>query len=138
MATKKQRRRREKERRHEYETVYVDEQGEEVEVDEPDAKAKSTRPEERKTASGGTGRGGRVVEPPSWNKVIRRGSIFAPFIVIFLYLVRPKDASTVAVVAQAVVLIVLLVPFMYLVDSMAYRSYEKRMAKRRDTPPKTK
>ena len=33
--TRKQRRRREKERRHEYEYVYVDEEGREVEVDEP-------------------------------------------------------------------------------------------------------
>ena len=43
MATKKQRRRREKERRHEYETVFVDEHGDEVEVEEPARPAKPRR-----------------------------------------------------------------------------------------------
>src|SRR5262249_43861893 len=48
MATKKQRRRREKGRRHDYEFVYVDQEGEEVEVDEPGQEPK----EERKPTSG--------------------------------------------------------------------------------------
>ena len=48
MATKKQRRRREKGRRHEYEIVYVDSEGQEVEVEEPEEKPR----EERKPTSG--------------------------------------------------------------------------------------
>jgi hypothetical protein len=134
VATKKQRRRREKERRHEYEMVYVDETGEEVEVDEADSKPAKTGGQEESGKSGGQ----RKVEPPSWNRVLRRGAIFAPFILIFVYLTRPKDASAAAVILPAILLLVLLVPFMYAVDSVVYRSHQKRLAKRGGSPPKSK
>jgi hypothetical protein len=144
VATKKQRRRREKGRRHEYEYVYVDDSGQEVEVDEPD-----TEPKEKPATSGQkptgqkqtaqkakgapakTGsRDERTIDPPSWNKVIRRGAIFAPFILIFFYITRAKGDSTTVVLLRTLPLVVLLVPFMYMVDSFAYRSYQKRQARR--------
>src|SRR5437899_1704971 len=122
MATKKQRRRRQKGRRHEYEFVYVDEEGHEVEVDEPEPKPKKA--EARKPTSAGKNApknapsAGRTVEPPSWSKVGRRGLLFAPFIVIFFYLTRGSNESTALVVVRSLPLIVLIVPFMYAVDSM--------------------
>ncbi|HZR93330.1 MAG TPA: hypothetical protein VFA44_13095 [Gaiellaceae bacterium] len=128
MATKKQRRRREKERRHEYETVYVDETGREIEVDEPDRPRKA--PEERRERKQPAQAGQRTIEPPSWSRVLRRASMFAPIMLVVLYLLRPKNGSSVALAIQALVLVILLVPFMYAVDSMAYRSYQRRMAKR--------
>jgi hypothetical protein len=141
MATKRQRRRREKGRRHEYEYVYVDESGDEVAVEEPEEKAKpkAEKAETRKQpAKKEEPRAGRVVEPPTWNRVARRALIFAPFIVLFLYVVKPKDSSVGAALWPAAVMIALLIPFMYLVDSMAYKAYRKRADKKSASKPKGK
>ena len=108
MATKKQRRRREKGRRHDYEFVYVDHEGEEVEVDESEEKPR----EERKPTSGikptpgakkpaaakPSARTERVVDPPSWDRTLRRAAIFVPIMLIFLYLTKPSNISTGAIV----------------------------------------
>ena len=149
MATKKQRRRREKGRRHDYEFVYVDQEGEEVEVDEPEEKPR----EERRPTSGikptagakkpaaakPSARAERVVEPPSWERTLRRAAIFVPIMLIFLYLTKPKNVATTAIVLQAAFIIVLLIAFMYLMDTFLYRSYLKRQAKKAGgSPPKTK
>jgi hypothetical protein len=146
MATRKQRRRREKGRRHEYEYVYVDDEGQEVEVDEPEpeAKPKADKPATSgqkptggaKSKSKASTAGERVVEPPTWSRVGRRAAIFAPFILIFFYITKGKGDSTAVVLLRTLPLIVLLVPFMYLVDSFAYRSYQKRLAKRADRSSK--
>ena len=139
MATKRQRRRREKGRRHEYEFVYVDETGDEVEVEEPEEKAKPKPAKaEAKQPAKEDPRAGRVVEPPTWNRVARRALIFAPFIVLFLYVVKPKNSSVGAALWPAAVMIALLIPFMYLVDSMAYKAYQKRVAKKSGSKPKPK
>jgi hypothetical protein len=148
MATRKQRRRREKGRRHEYEYVYVDDEGQEVEVDEPEpeAKPKADKPAtsgqkptggaKSKSKSKASTAGERVVEPPTWSRVGRRAAIFAPFILIFFYITKGKGDSTAVVLLRTLPLIVVLVPFMYLVDSFAYRSYQKRLAKRADRSSK--
>jgi hypothetical protein len=148
MATKKQRRRREKERRHDYEFVYVDHEGEEVEVDEADEKPREERnptsgikptPGAKKTAAKPSTRGERVVEPPSWERTLRRAAIFVPIMLIFLYLTKPANVSTAAIVLQAAFIIVLLIAFMYLMDTFLYRSYQKRQAKKAGgSTPKTK
>ena len=147
MATKKQRRRREKERRHEYEFVYVDPEGHEVDVEEPDAKPRERKPTTgvkptpgaKKAQASTPARGGRVVEPPSWDRTLRRAVIFVPILLIFLYLTRQKNASTAGLVLQALFIVVLLIGFMYLMDSFMYRAYQKRLAKRSGgSPPKTK
>ena len=97
MPTRKQRRRRNKDLRHEWEEVYVDEEGRELapeEVEElapaaaakngaaprPKGKAKSSQPAQ-------TARGGRVVQPPSWRRVFKRTAIFAPLMYVFITLV---------------------------------------------------
>jgi TRAP-type uncharacterized transport system fused permease subunit len=148
MATRKQRRRREKERRHHYEFVYVDQEGQEVGVDEPEEKPREERkptsgikptPGAKKPAAKQSARADRVVEPPSWDRTLRRAAIFVPIMLIFLYLTKPKSASTGAIVLQAAFIIVLLIAFMYLMDTFLYRSYQKRQAKKTGgSPPKTK
>jgi hypothetical protein len=151
MATRKQRRRREKGRRHEYEYVYVDDEGQEVKVDEPEsepepkaAKPKPATPGQKpipgtKQKAAATPAGERVVEPPTWSRVARRAAIFAPFILIFFYITKAKSDSTTIVLLRTLPLIALLIPFMYMVDSFAYRSYQKRLAKRANSSkPKTK
>jgi hypothetical protein len=146
MATRKQRRRREKGRRHEYEYVYVDDEGQEVEVDEPESEPKAARPATsgQKPTPGAKPKekaaaGERIVEPPTWSRVARRAAIFAPFILIFFYITKAKSDSATIVLLRTLPLVALLIPFMYMVDSFAYRSYQKRLAKRANgSKPKTK
>jgi TRAP-type uncharacterized transport system fused permease subunit len=128
MATKKQRRRRLKDRRHEWEYVYLDEEGEEVEVEEPDEPAprnKSAAKAQPAKRSGG--RAGRQVDPPSWRKVGKRGLIFAPLMLIVVYLLQGKNKDPVAAVYQTVVLLAFFIPFSYLMDTMMYRAFRKRL-----------
>jgi hypothetical protein len=131
MPSRKQRRRRAKERRHEYEFVYVDEEGREVEVDEPSARAKTSngRPPPKTRA-------GRVVQPPSWSRVGRRALIFAPLMFITIRLLEPSEAIA-ASVARTAFLLAIFLPFSYLMDSMLHRSYAKRTAVRRDNGQKS-
>jgi hypothetical protein len=135
MPTRKQRRRRAKDRRHEWEYVYVDDEGHEVEVEEEPAPAKpggagkqatrsSGRPASRTPAKVGPG---RKVDPPSWHRTFRRAAIFAPVMLIVIYLLKPKDASPAALIVQLVVLLLFFIPFSYFMDSLLYRSYRKRI-----------
>src|SRR5439155_16971746 len=97
MATKKQRRRQQKLRRHEWEEVWVDEEGREVEVDEPPAPAKPRKAESAKARPAQRGGGRRVVRPappPSWRRVAKRGAILAPlFFVAVFYLQKQGDRN---------------------------------------------
>jgi hypothetical protein len=135
--TRKQRRRRQKERRHEWEYVYVDDEGHEVEVEEADARPDKparqatraqagSRPASRGRQPAG-GRAARTVEPPSWRRVARRGAIFAPIMLVIVYLLRSKDASVAAVLLQVVALLIFFLPFSYFMDSLMYRNYRKRI-----------
>ncbi len=131
MPSRKQRRRRAKERRHDYEFVYVDEEGREVDVDDPAAQAKKTngRPPPPKT------RAGRVVEPASWSRVGRRALIFAPLMFITIRLLESGEPIA-ASIARTAFLLALFLPFSYVMDSMLYRSHVKRTEARRDNGKK--
>ena len=71
MPSRKQRRKRAKDRRHEWEYVYVDETGEEVEAPEEALISRNGKrtPEQRAKPRGGM----REVQPPSWRRVGKRG-----------------------------------------------------------------
>jgi hypothetical protein len=119
--TRKQRRRREKERRHEYEYVYVDEEGREVEVDEPEK-----APSKSKNGKGPVRtRSGRRIDPPSWKRVGKRALIFAPLMFITIRLLESGEPIVSTVFRTAFLLLVFL-PFSYVMDSVLYRSYERR------------
>ena len=124
MPSRKQRRRQAKERRHEYEYVYVDEEGEEVELDtdelEERRNGKAKRPERAASA-------GRVVQPPSWNKVGRRALIFAPLMFATVYLLGRNDLSLGQMLIQTLVLLGIFLPFSYFMDSITYRAYQRRL-----------
>jgi hypothetical protein len=129
--SRKQRRRRAKERRHEYEFVYVDEEGREVEVDEPAEQRKKTdgRPPAKT-------RSGRVVEPASWNRVGRRALIFAPLMFITIRLLDKQHTPIQDSILRTVFLLALFLPFSYVMDSMLYRSYLRRTGASRDNGKK--
>jgi hypothetical protein len=133
VATRKQRRRREKEKRHDYEFVYVDSEGNEVEPDEIPAAPPSRRsgsPNGKAAAKGSkpaAGRGRRAPQPPSWRRVLKRGAIFAPLFIATVLLIGGKHMRTSAAIFQAVILLVFFVPFSYFLDSMVWRSYQKKL-----------
>jgi hypothetical protein len=125
VATKKQRRRRDKGRRHEYEYVYVDDDGREVEVDEGDAAQPAKA--EKKPAGKAPGRGGRQVQPPSWQRVFKRAGLFAPLMLVVIYLLQSKGHKSIpAALIQTLILLAIFLPFSYFMDSLLWRSYQKR------------
>ena len=138
MPTKKQRRRHEKARRHEYEYVYLDDEGNEVPVEPSELRADSNGQRESKPRKGGnsgrsaTGRGGRKVEPPSWRRSARRALLFGPILVVAMMLLN-RNLPLAQQIFPAVFLIAFFIPFSYFTDSLAYRMLQKRLA-RRDNP----
>ena len=86
MATQKQRKRRAKEKRHDYDLVYVDEDGVEQPVEREEEPRKPVGRGSKGTVSKSStskqparsGRGAKTPQPPSWRKVLKRGAIFAP------------------------------------------------------------
>lgn len=136
MATQKQRRRRAKEQRHEYEIVYVDPDGNEVEVEPGDERAR--RPPDRMSGKRGRGssperrprgRGRRPVQPPSWPRVLKRGMIFAPIFLATVILLGGKKMTYASAVIQTVLLIAVFIPFSYFMDRIVWRQYQKRLGK---------
>jgi hypothetical protein len=136
MPSRKQRRRRQKDRRHEYEYVYVDESGTEVEVEgeEPadaranGAKAAEPRRTSAKPSKGGKQKqrpqatGGRVVQPPSWERVVKRTAIFIPIMFLAIYMLE-RDIGLAAQVLVTGQMLIIFIPFSYLMDRMMYRRY---------------
>ena len=89
----------------------------------------------RRTAEGGTGKtpartaGGRKVEPPSWRRSLRRALLFGPLLVVAMMLFN-RNLPLVQQVFPAVFLIAFFIPFSYFTDSIAYRMFQKRLARR--------
>jgi hypothetical protein len=139
MPKRKQRKKRQKELRHEWEEVYVDSEGRELEPEEveeilPAKRARSERkPERRAAADRGRGQrrpGARTIQPPSWRRVLKRAALFAPLMYVFLYIVSRRDSELgpPELLAQTVLLLVIFMPFSYLMDTLTYRLWKRRQA----------
>jgi hypothetical protein len=126
MPSKKQRRRREKSQRHEYEYVTVDEEGNEIPVEPTELKKKEERP---KAGRGGArpARAVRTVQPASWRRVAKRGLIFAPVMFIMVTILGGNKLTISGKIMQTVLLLVFFLPFSYVMDTFAYRTYRKRL-----------
>ena len=134
MPTKKQRRRALKERRHEYETVWVDEEGNELEEPPEDlaatpekhdgAKPKAKAPPQR------GGRPVRVPPAPSWQRAAKRSAILGAVIFVAFYIAGAKSGSNRVVSAVEITIIytVLFMPFQYTIDRFAYNRWQRREA----------
>jgi hypothetical protein len=139
MATKKQQRRREKERRHEYEEVWVDAEGNELEDFEP-PEAQKAKP--AKAAAKGqppksrSGRPMREVKPPSWSRVARRSVLFAPLLYVALSLGKHPPAIGVRL-ALSIGYTAIFVPTFYWIDRLTYRRYLRASGKAPDEKPKS-
>jgi hypothetical protein len=133
VATRKQRRRREKEKRHDYEFVYVDSEGNEVEPDNADVapprKSSSSNGKASPKGSRQSGSRRREPQPPSWSRVLKRAAIFAPIFVAALLFIGGKHTKPAVAIGQALFLLVFFVPFSYFLDSIVWRSYQKRVGR---------
>jgi hypothetical protein len=141
MASKKQRRRRQKERRHEYEFVYVDETGHEVEVDPAElerserqtARRNGAKAERRKPDSK-SNRAVRKIDPPSWKRVSKRALFFGPLIFLAFSVLNSKQPAATRLLL-ALLYTGFFIPFMYLMDRAMYRTYLRRTGQA--PPPRT-
>ncbi len=130
MPSRKQRRRRQKDRRHDWEYVYVDDAGHEVEVPDDDGErpisrnGKRTAQPSRKSNTGGM----REVPPPSWRRVGKRGLIFAPLMFLTVTFLS-GNLTTEQRVVNTVFLLAFFLPFSYAIDALMYRMYKKRTAR---------
>ena len=132
MATKKQQRRRQKERRHEYEEVWVDADGNEIDYEPADSDkpsyTKSAPKGRSQPAKGRSSRPIKEIKPPSWQRVVRRAVLLAPL--LFVALSFGKHPSPVYVrLAIAVGYTALFVPTFYWIDRLAYRRYLRMSGK---------
>ena len=135
MATRKQKRRRAKGNRHDYEVVYLDSEGNEVESDEIEpnkpAKASTRSASGSKSSTAGASKSkSRIVrepKPPSWSRAARRGAIFMPILIAVVLITNRKNTSPLGVALIAIVFTALVIPFGYFTDHLAWRAYQKRL-----------
>jgi len=135
MPTRKQRRRSQKERRHEYETVWVDAEGNELE--EPPEELAGAPAENRNGAKpkakpkAAPQRGGRSIrEPPvpSWRRAARRSLILGVVIFVFFYLAGSKGHHNLgSALLISLLYTALFVPFSFMIDRFAHNRWQRRM-----------
>ncbi|SRR6266702_7989352 len=133
MPTRKQRRRAQKERRHEYETVWVDAEGNEL--DEPPEELVAATREKRENgkpkAKAQPQRGGRPVRvppPPSWRRAAKRSLILGGAIFALFYILGSKSGghNVGTALGLAALYTALFVPFTYFIDRFAYNRWARR------------
>lgn len=124
MPTRKQRRRRKKELRHEYELVWEDAEGNVLDSDD----APSNGAAKSKSAARPQARSRRQPQPPSWRRTLKRGLIFAPIMLGTVMLLSNKQTLAQQITSTALV-VVIFIPFSYMLDSLFWRSQQKRAAR---------
>ena len=134
MPTRKQRRRELKAKRHEYETVWVDAEGNELEeppeevAAEPD-KRDGTKPKPKaKTTQQRGGRPIRVPPPPSWQRAAKRAVIIGAVIFAFIYIAGAKNGghSLGSALFLAGIYTLIFIPFQYAIDRFSHNRWQRR------------
>jgi len=131
MPSRKQRRREAKAKRHEYETVWLDADGNELDV----VPEELERPAKQRAESRNGGkpaakrqqpqrRGGRVPPEPSWNRAVKRAGLLG--IIVFVLFSFTAKGNYLSVVPLALLYTALFIPFTYYIDRFAYRRYMAR------------
>jgi hypothetical protein len=133
MPTRKQRRRAQKERRHDYETVWVDEEGNELE--EPPEDLVAATPQQRENGKPKTkappqrdGRTVRVPPAPSWRRAAKRSVIIGVALFAVIYLLGSKNGShsLASALLLAVIYTALFIPAQYTIDRFAHNRWQRR------------
>ena len=133
MPTRKQKRRELKAQRHDYEFVYLDGDGNELdevpeELEEPKKeRTNGSKPAAAKTAAKkgqAVPRGRRQPPQPSWSRALKRGGMLG-VVVLILFSFGAKGHIA-RVIPLALVYTLLFVPFTFYIDRFAYRRWEAR------------
>src|SRR5438128_1160456 len=133
MPTRKQRKRIQKDRRHEYETVWVDGEGNELEEPPDDAPAspRERRSDGRKPQQQRSSRAPRVPQPPSWRRAGKRALLLGAAVFAFVALtVHTKGGQNkyVSAAYAAVLFAGIFIPYIYGIERFTYRRYQRKMA----------
>jgi hypothetical protein len=147
MATRKQRKQKLKERRHEYETVWVDSEGNESEEPpedyvEPQPKqtdGKRPKPDQSRAEKGApqrSSRAGKTPLPPSWRRAAKRAVILGAVIFVLFSLLNAKSGGWVSALLLAILYTLLFIPFTYYVDRFAYGRWQRRTTPQPKKQPK--
>jgi hypothetical protein len=133
MPTRKQKRRELKSKRHEYEFVYLDSEGNEVEEpEEADAPVRETstsngaksKQSAAKKSTTQSGRPRREPQPPTWKRAAKRSALLGIFVMIFFSFTVKGDL--IRVLPTALLFAVAYIPVLYYIDRMAYRRFQAR------------
>jgi hypothetical protein len=143
MPSRKQRRRQLKGKRHQYEFVYVDAEGNELEElpegfeEEPKERTVSrngSKPDPKKGQKRQPPPRGRRQPPvPSWNRALKRGAMLG--VVVFALFSLTSKGHWASVLPLALLYTVLFVPFTFAIDRFAYKRWQAREG---TTPPAKK
>ena len=134
MPSRKQRKRVQKERRHEYETVWVDPEGNELEEPPDELPVRQARDpkrqQKRQQQSASGGRATRAPLPPSWRRAAKRSLMLGAVIfVLFAFLFKNKNGQHEygSAVFLSVLYTAIFVPFTYTIDRFTYRRWQRKM-----------
>ncbi len=138
MPSRKQRRRREKTFRHEYETVLLDGDGNEIALDPEDLRAeREAKQKDRARAKPAGAKGkqtARASRPmrkpplPSWRRAVKRGGTMgALMLVAFVFIF--KSGPLPQRLGIGIFYGLAFIPLTFWIDRTAYRTYERRLAK---------
>jgi hypothetical protein len=133
MPNRKQRRRELKAKRHDYEFVYVDAEGNELdevpeELAQKPKRERASSPAKKQQQQRG-GRAGREPQPPSWRRSLRRAALLGIVVFLFFSLSGPKgNARYVNALAFSVLYTALFIPFTFAIDRFTYRRWQARQS----------
>ncbi|HKC78439.1 MAG TPA: hypothetical protein VKB70_08655 [Gaiellaceae bacterium] len=142
MPTRKQRRRSQKERRHEYETVWVDAEGNELEeppedaVEAPEKRTNGSKPKTKAAPQRG-GRAARVPQAPSWRRAAKRSLLLGVGIFVVVYISNAKHGNrTIEAFGFAGLYTLLFIPLTFTMDRWSYNRFQRRAAEQGQKQPK--
>jgi len=126
MPTRKQKRREAKSKRHDYEFVYLDDEGNEVEPPPEEPKSRNgTKPAAAAAAGKQPQRGrARTPQPPSWRRAAKRSSLIGVFLLVFV--AATSKGKIIQVLPVAIGFSLLYIPAMYYMDRAFYRRWLQR------------
>ena len=136
MPSRKQQRRRQKLKRHEYEEVYVDEEGNELApevAEEIVASSPSKNGKPKPARAEPVRRGGRTIDPPSWRRTGKRALLFFPLMLVTVFLIAGDEVTTIQKIVQTIALMAFFLPFSYFMDTMVWRAAQRRLANTDET-----
>jgi hypothetical protein len=140
--TKKQRRRELKSKRHQYEFVYVDADGNELDEPPPELLEQEKQRREKTAAKASPAKNGkqpqrtnrREPQPPSWSRAAKRSLLLGVFFIVILALGAKHNRALVA--GEGVVLALAYMPLMYAMDRWIYRRYQTKLASASGATPR--